>query len=117
MWCRDADGHVIIEVPRLSHAKRSKKDPKIVKIGIGSTYDFLFEMAQPNLSRFRSDPSPITAINAVWPLWHLCDWYYSQRHPSEDKELDAFRNDLINECSELRLFSPDFSQRIGAAGV
>jgi N-methylhydantoinase A/oxoprolinase/acetone carboxylase beta subunit len=35
-----------------------------------------FEIAQPNLDRFHSDPSPVTAINAAWPLWHLHEWYF-----------------------------------------
>jgi hypothetical protein len=55
---------------------------KSVKIGIGSSYDFFFEIAQPNLDRFHSDPSPITAINAAWPLWHLHEWYYWEGHPN-----------------------------------
>jgi hypothetical protein len=85
-------------------AKPSKKDPKIVKIGIGSPYDFFFEIAQPNLSRFLSDPSPVTAINAAWPLWHLHEWYYWERYPNGDNK-KAFADNLIkNECPELGLF-------------
>lgn len=86
----------------MSHRKR--RDPKVVEIGIASPYDFFCQIVQPNLNRFHSDPSLITAINAAWPLWHLCDWYYWQCHPSEDKKFRTFAEERIDECSELGLF-------------
>jgi hypothetical protein len=55
---------------------------KTVKIGIDSAYDFFFEIAQPNVNRFYSAPSPVTAINAAWPLWHLHEWYYWGKNPN-----------------------------------
>ena len=79
---------------------------KTVKIGIGSAYDFFFEVARPNIDRFLSDPSPVTAINVAWPLWHLHDWYYWESHPSgNDQGRKAFARELIkNECPELGWF-------------
>jgi hypothetical protein len=79
---------------------------KTVKIGINSAYDFFFEIAQPNINRFHGDPSPLTAINAAWPLWHLHEWYYWERHQSgSNDKRKKFGEELIkNECSELGLF-------------
>jgi hypothetical protein len=77
---------------------------KTIKIGIGNSYDFFFEVAQPNINRFLSDPSPITAINASWPLWHVHEWYFWENYPKwTDKK--AFGEEIIKkECPELGWF-------------
>jgi hypothetical protein len=41
----------------------------LVDIGIGSSYDFFFEVAWPNYREVGGNPSPISALNAAWPFW------------------------------------------------
>jgi hypothetical protein len=75
----------------------------LVDIGIGSSYDFFFEIAWPNYRDFGRNPSPITAVNASWPFWHLHEWYFWERHPTaSDTDRRKFVNQvLMNDCPEL----------------
>jgi hypothetical protein len=75
----------------------------LVDIGIGSAYDFFFEVAWPNYQEFGRNPSPISAVNASWPFWHLHEWYFWERHPTAgDADRRKFVDQvLMKDCPEL----------------
>jgi hypothetical protein len=75
----------------------------LVDIGIGSSYDFFFEVAWPNYREVGGNPPPISALNAAWPFWHLHEWYFWEHNPSASN--DALRRYvdqvLLRDCPEL----------------
>ena len=78
----------------------------VVDIGLGTAYDFFFEIASPNHREFARNPSArLAALNAAWPLWHMCEWYVWDHHPREAeirRTRDAYIDqNLLPECREL----------------
>ena len=75
----------------------------LVHIGIGSSYDFFFEVAWPNYLAVERNPSPISALNAAWPFWHLHEWYFWEHHPSaSNADLRRYVDQvLFQDCPEL----------------
>jgi hypothetical protein len=75
-------------------------DYTLVDIGIGTSYDFFFEVAWPNYYRFARERTRVTAINASWPLWHLREWYFWEQRPCGET-LKSFTQRVLTECPEL----------------
>jgi hypothetical protein len=76
----------------------------LVDIGIGSAYDFFFEIASPNHREFAlNQSSRLAALNAAWPLWHMHEWYFWEHHPSatEDDRAAYIKQELLRDCPEL----------------
>jgi hypothetical protein len=75
----------------------------LVDVGIGSAYDFFFEVVWPNYREVERNPSPISALNAAWPFWHLHEWYFWEQNPSASND-DLRRyveHVLLQDCPEL----------------
>jgi hypothetical protein len=76
----------------------------LVDIGIGFSYDFFFfEVAWPNYREVGRNPSPMSALNAAWPFWHLHEWYFWEHYPSASNHALRRYVDqvLLQECPEL----------------
>jgi hypothetical protein len=74
----------------------------LVDIGISTSYDYFFEVAWPNHVEFTRRPSPITALNAAWPYWHLHEWHFWEHNPTAmAPDLKKFEPQVLRECPEL----------------
>lgn len=75
----------------------------VVDVGIGSSYDFFFEIALPNYQEAEKNPSPRSALNAAWPFWHLHEWYFWENHPlAANRDLGRYVSQvLLRDCPEI----------------
>jgi hypothetical protein len=96
------DVHHLIRQPA-TNRERHFVNYTLVDIGIGSSYDFFFEVAWPNYREVSRNPSPISALNAAWPFWHLHEWYFWEHHPfASNNDLRRYVDQiLLQDCPEL----------------
>jgi hypothetical protein len=61
---------------------------------------FRYTAFRGRLARFFKEPSPLTAIQAAWPTWHVHEWVWHEKQKSLGSLL-AFRQLLLKDCPEL----------------
>lgn len=73
--------------------------PKEIDFGYRSVDQYWTEVVVPSYEEFKSTPDRASAIKASIPAWHLLEWLWDEKQPSQS--LDDFRANILKECPEL----------------
>lgn len=82
----------------------SNRQVTYLDIGLNSVSECWSNLVVENIQAFTRDPSSRTVFNAAFAIWHLHDWVWHERNPSQDSSGIAFakfREDIITQCPEL----------------
>jgi hypothetical protein len=72
---------------------------KEIDFGYRSVEQYWTKVVLPSFDKFKLAPDQASAIQASIPAWHLLEWLWHERRPSQP--LDDFRANILKACPEL----------------